>query len=120
MSQTIQPHGGTLIDLYVPEGARTAARRRASALPGWDLTPRQTCDLDLLMCGAFSPLTGFMSEADYARVRDEMRLADGTLWPMPITLDVPVELAAKAVAAGGLALRDAEGVTLAILEAPAS
>ncbi|HET7844043.1 MAG TPA: sulfate adenylyltransferase, partial [Xanthomonadales bacterium] len=120
MSQTIQPHGGTLIDLFVPDGARTGARRRASALPAWDLTPRQSCDLDLLMCGAFSPLTGFMSEADYARVRDEMRLADGMLWPMPITLDVPAELAAKAVAAGGLALRDAEGVTLAILEAPAS
>jgi len=120
MSPTIQPHGGTLIDLFVAETALAETRRRASALPGWDLTPRQVCDLDLLMCGAFSPLTGFMDERDHASVRDDMRLADGTLWPMPITLDVPAELAAKAVAAGGLALRDAEGVTLAILEAPTS
>ena len=120
MTQTNQPHGGTLIDLFVPEAQRAEARRRASTLPGLDLTPRQTCDLDLLMCGAFSPLTGFMGEADYAGVRDGMRLANGTLWPMPITLDVPAELAAKAVAAGGLALRDAEGVALAILESPAA
>jgi sulfate adenylyltransferase len=120
MSQTIQPHGGTLIDLFVAEGRRAETRRRAAGLPGWDLTARQACDLDLLMCGAFSPLTGFLGESDYERVRDEMRLADGTLWPMPVTLDVPAELAAKAVAAGGLALRDAEGVTLAILEAPAA
>jgi sulfate adenylyltransferase len=118
MSLSIQPHGGPLIDLFVAESERAATRRRAVNLPGWDLTPRQACDLDLLMCGAFSPLTGFLGEHAYVRVRDQMRLEDGTLWPMPVTLDVPAEVAAKAVAAGGLALRDAEGVTLAILEAP--
>ena len=57
-------------------------------MPDWDLTARQICDIELLLNGAFSPLTGFMSQADYDSVLSDMRLADGTLWPMPITLDV--------------------------------
>ncbi|MEO8672852.1 MAG: bifunctional sulfate adenylyltransferase/adenylylsulfate kinase [Tahibacter sp.] len=116
MSQLIAPHGGSLVDLLVPEAERAALKRSASGLPAWDLTPRQLCDVELLITGAFSPLTGFMRRADHERVCREMRLADGTLWPMPITLDVSADFAAKLGDAKQIALRDPEGVTLAILD----
>jgi sulfate adenylyltransferase len=118
MNALSMPHGGVLKDLTVPEAERPALRASAALLPSWDLSPRQTCDLELLLNGGFSPLEGFLRRSDYERVCREMRLADGTLWPMPITLDVADDVAAQAVAAGGLALRDAEGVTLAVLDAP--
>ena len=85
------------------------------AWPSWDLTPRQICDLELLLNGGFSPLRGFMSRADHETVVREMRLADGTLWPIPITLDVPDELAERVPAGSWLSLRDPEGVMLAAL-----
>ena len=84
-------------------------------LPSFSLQPRHLCDLELLLNGGFSPLRGFMGQADYERVCAEMRLADGTLWPMPITLDVDPNTAEAAQAAGRLALRDVEGVMLAVL-----
>ncbi len=65
----------------------------AGNLPSWDLTPRQVCDLELLMNGGFYPLKGFLTEADYNGVVENMRTADGTLWPMPITLDVSEKFA---------------------------
>ncbi|MDP8978083.1 MAG: bifunctional sulfate adenylyltransferase/adenylylsulfate kinase [Actinomycetota bacterium] len=83
--------------------------------PSWDLTDRQQCDLELLFTGGFSPLRGFMNRADYLSVRDEMRLADGTLWPIPVTLDVPEAIASNLVRGSTLALRDPEGVMLAAL-----
>jgi sulfate adenylyltransferase len=83
--------------------------------PSWDLTPRQLCDLELLLSGGFSPLRGFMGRADYASVCAEMRLADGTLWPIPIVLDVPEEVAATLEPGGMLALRDPEGMMIAAL-----
>ena len=111
----IAPHGGTLVDLVVdPE--RAAELKSASAdWPSWDLTPRQTCDLELLLNGGFSPLRSFLGQADYESVRDHMRLTDGTLWPMPICLDVPEALATSLSPGDILALRDAEGVMLAAL-----
>jgi sulfate adenylyltransferase len=111
----IHPHGGTLVDLLV-SGDCAAERKAASRdWPSWDLTARQLCDLELLLNGAFSPLTGFMTRGDYERVRDEMRLTDGTLWPIPITLDVPEELARQLEPGMRIALRDHEGVMLAAL-----
>src|SRR5690349_20813654 len=95
MPSLIAPHGGTLKDLYLAADARAAAKRESATLPSLDLNPRQSCDVELLLNGAFSPLEGFMGRADYERVRDEMRLADGTLWPMPITLDVSDAFAAS-------------------------
>ncbi len=56
--------------------------------PSWDLTDRQLCDLELILNGGFSPLSGFLTGADYELVLADMRLADGSLWPMPVTLDV--------------------------------
>jgi sulfate adenylyltransferase len=118
MAALIAPHGGALIELLVPESERTYWRDTAAELPSWDLSTRQLCDLELLLDGGFSPLDGFIGAADHARVCAEMRLVSGLLWPIPITLDVPADLAERAVAARGLVLRDAEGVALAILESP--
>jgi sulfate adenylyltransferase len=81
--------------------------------PSWDLTPRQECDLELLLCGGFSPLTGFMNKADFDSVCDTMRLADGTLWPVPVTLDVTEEVAESLKVGSTLGLRDPEGLLLA-------
>ena len=111
----IAPHGGELIDPIVSDDRATELRDSSRDWPSWDLTPRQLCDLELLMSDAFSPLTGFMGKADYDRCVSEMRLADGTLWPIPITLDVTEEAAAAISQGTRIALRDAEGVMLAVL-----
>ena len=111
-----EPHGGQLKELYLTESEAEAEQSRAGDYPSWDLSARQLCDLDLLTNGAYSPLEGFQSEEDYDSVCREMRLVDGTLWPMPITLDVN-EAFAESVSAGmRIALRDPEGVLLATME----
>ena len=102
-------------ELYVSADSAAKLKVEAADLPSWDLTQRQTCDLELLINGAFSPLKGFLSEADYDRVVKEMRLADGTLWPMPITLDVSEAFADTIEPGQDIALRDQEGVILAIM-----
>ncbi|HEB96224.1 MAG TPA: bifunctional sulfate adenylyltransferase/adenylylsulfate kinase [Sedimenticola thiotaurini] len=79
------------------------------------LSKRQLCDLELLMNGGFSPLTGFMGQAEYDAVLDTMKLPDGRLWPMPITLDVPAEFADGIEPGEQIALRDAEGFMPAVL-----
>ncbi len=71
-------------ELYVSPESAQKLRLAAAGLKSHDLSPRQICDLELLMNGGFFPLRGFMGEADYNGVVDGMRLADGTLWPMPI------------------------------------
>jgi len=117
MSQLIAPHGGRLVNLHVVQAAdRVALKREAAHLPAWDLSARQTCDLDMLLSGAFSPLEGFMTRADYDSVCREMRLASAVLWPIPITRDVTREFADKLGDAKRVALRDQEGVTLAVLD----
>ena len=114
-SNLIQPHGGQLTDLMVDDATAEELKAESRDLPSFTLQPRHMCDLELLLNGGFSPLPGFMGQADYERVCSEMRLADGTLWPMPITLDVDGDTAEAAQAAGQLALRDVEGVMLAVL-----
>ena len=102
-------------ELYVSYESAQKLKIEAGSLPSWDLTQRQVCDLELLMNGGFFPLKGFQSEADYDSVVANMRTADGTLWPMPITLDVNETFADKVAPGQDIALRDAEGVILAIL-----
>ena len=114
-SHLTSPHGGELVDLILPDASKKALQAASKDFPSWDLTPRQLCDLELLLNGGFSPLRGFMKKADYESVCKKMRLADGTVWPMPITLDLPEEFAGKLSVGGKLALRDAEGVMLAVL-----
>jgi len=109
------PNLAPIPELYVSYDSAQKLKHEAGALPSWDLTARQVCDLELLMNGGFFPLKGFMGQADYDGVVANMRLADGTLFPMPITLDVSEGFAEKVEPGKDIALRDAEGVILAIL-----
>jgi sulfate adenylyltransferase len=109
------PHGGTLVDLIVGPDRAASVKAASRDWPSWDLTPRQTCDLELLLSGGFSPLTGFMGKADYESVCASMRLTSGAVWTMPITLDVTEELAGRLTRGSQLVLRDVEGVMLAVL-----
>ncbi len=111
----ISPHGGVLVDLLVNETRVAELDAEVANLPKWILTPRQLCDIEQLLTGAFSPLTGFLGREDYESVRDDMRLADGTLWPLPITLDLPSEPATSLSAGDRLALMHPEGVLIAVL-----
>ncbi|PWG64138.1 bifunctional sulfate adenylyltransferase/adenylylsulfate kinase [Sediminicurvatus halobius] len=115
MTDLIAPHGGTLVELQLPAEEAEAEKARAAEYPSWDLTERQLCDLELLLNGGFSPLTGFLGRADYERVVQEMRLTDGTLWPIPVTLDVSEAFAGTLAPGSRVALRDPEGVVLAVL-----
>ena len=83
-----EPHGGTLVSLMANAARAKKLRTESQNWVSLDLTQRQLCDLELLLNGGFSPLTGFMNQADYQSVCKDMRLADGTVWPMPINLDV--------------------------------
>jgi sulfate adenylyltransferase len=115
-SHGIAPHGGELINLIVEPGRAAELKGHSKEWPSWDLTARQVCDVELLLSGGFSPLRGFMNRADFEGVCQDMRLSSGTLWPMPITLDVTEEFA-KSLKPGSskVALRDGEGVMLAVL-----
>ncbi|HSW93262.1 MAG TPA: bifunctional sulfate adenylyltransferase/adenylylsulfate kinase [Gammaproteobacteria bacterium] len=83
--------------------------------PKWILTPRQRCDLDLLLIGGFSPLTGFLTEQDYHSVLSNLRLASGSLWPMPITLDVNETFADSIEPGQRIGLYDADNTLLAMM-----
>jgi len=115
MDHLVRPHGGTLTQLLVPDQRAEELRQESRDWKSWDLTERQLCDLELLLNGAFSPLTGFHGRADYEAVRDDMRLSDGTLWPIPITLDVSEQFADSIALGDPISLRDPEGVMLAVL-----
>src|SRR5918996_1550039 len=84
----ITPYGGRLVNLLVSEEEGKELVAKASRFPSIQLSPRSLCDLELLAVGAFSPLDRFMGKEDYDRVLAEMRLEDGTLFPIPITLPV--------------------------------
>ncbi|RMH46109.1 MAG: bifunctional sulfate adenylyltransferase/adenylylsulfate kinase [Alphaproteobacteria bacterium] len=109
------PNVQPIPELYVSWESAAKLKHEASELPSWDLSPRQLCDIELLMNGGFNPLKGFLSQADYESVVERMRLADGALWPMPITLDVSEAFAATVEPGQDIALRDPEGVILAIM-----
>ena len=87
----ISPYGGKLVDLMVTGEERADLIKLAGTYPTIRLTPRQNHDLELLAVGAFSPLDRFMGQADYSAVINNMRLADGTVWPVPITLNIEKE-----------------------------
>lgn len=108
MSKLVPPHGGRLNLLLVEGEERTEQKERAKSMPQVRLSSRETSDLIMMAIGAFSPLAGFMGEDDYTRVVQDMRLADGTLWPIPITLSVTKEEADSFSIGSEIALIDDE------------
>ena len=82
------PYGGELVDLLAKGKEHEALLAEANTLPSLQISDRSVHDLELLATGAFSPLRTFMGQADYEGVLKDMRLANGTLWPIPITLPV--------------------------------
>ena len=113
MSELISPYQTPLVDLTVKEPELEELRAYASKLPSLQLSARSVCDLELLAIGAFTPLHRFMGKADYQRVLDDMRLANGVLFPIPITL--PVDEQQPISLNRDVALRDARNELLAIL-----
>jgi sulfate adenylyltransferase len=95
MANLIPPYGGTLVDLTVSQEERESLFAKAKELPSIQLTDRSLCDVELLATGAFSPLDQFMGAEDYRRVIAEMRLQNGALFPIPITLSIANETAVK-------------------------
>lgn len=116
-SSLIQPHGGRLVDLMAAPERAAELQAESIQLPSVTLNDRQLCDLELLLTGGFSPLEGYMGKDDYESVLENMHLSDGTLWPMPITLDVSEEFAGTVKEGDGILLRDKEGFPLAVLTA---
>ena len=103
-------------ELFAPTKDLKKLKIEAANLVSWDLTQRQCCDLELLMNGGFYPLNGFLNEKDYFSVLENMRMADNSLWPIPINLDVSRIFAKDLKINQKISLRDPEGVILAILE----
>ena len=91
LNKMIKPHGGNLINCYCNNDEIEQYKSDAINYKSYILTDRQLCDLELILNGAFSPLNSFMSQDDYNSVLDKNRLSDGTIWPIPITLDVSTE-----------------------------
>ncbi|MGP1347321.1 MAG: sulfate adenylyltransferase [Phycisphaerales bacterium] len=113
MSGLIAPHGGSLVNRVAEGAAAEKLRAEAASLPSITLSAKQSCDLEMIGIGAFSPLSGFMGREDFERVCKEMRLADGTVWPIPILLAVDK---AKAPGVGSrVALKAPNGVLQGIL-----
>ena len=111
----IAPHGGTLVDRVLRGVLREAALERAGSLKKVNLTPTAASDLELIAVGAFSPLTGFMTRADYESVVEDMRLSNGLVWSMPITLPVSREAADEVGEGEEIALVEGERI-LGIME----
>ena len=110
-SNVIAPHGGELIDRTVSGDEAAALAAEAASLPRVRMSDKQTADLDMIASGALSPLTGFMTRADYDASVEDMHLANGLPWAMPVTLSV-----SDAPAADRVALESAEGELLAVLD----
>jgi sulfate adenylyltransferase len=110
----IPPYGGTLVDLTVAGEEREELLRRAHGLPAIQLSPRSLCDLELLATGALSPLDRFMGATDYRSVLESMRRADGTVFPIPITL--PAALPPGAGPGSEIALRSPNNQVMALMQ----
>jgi sulfate adenylyltransferase len=108
-TRLVAPHGGTLVDRLLPADAAEALAARAPSLVTLVLDPREAADLELIATGAASPLTGFLGSEDYESVLEHLRLADGTVWPLPFTLAVDDERRARLEPGQEAALRDASG-----------
>ncbi|MCP3678580.1 MAG: adenylyltransferase, partial [Deltaproteobacteria bacterium] len=115
MNNNLEAHGGKLINLMVDGERAEALKTESKDFPSHSLSKRQLCDLELLLTGGFSPLSGFLGRDAYDSVVEKMRLPDGTLWPIPIVLDVPSSFAERLEPGQKIALRDPEGFMPAVL-----
>jgi sulfate adenylyltransferase len=111
----IEAHGGKLVNRVASTQEADAIRSRLSGLAGVRLSDRQLSDLEMIAIGGFSPLDGFMGSADYRGVVNDMHLASGLPWSMPITLAVTAEQAAGLSEGSELALLNPEGEAVAVL-----
>src|SRR5690348_9275395 len=114
--EMIEPHGGRLVNRLVTGQKAAELEAGALALPVIQLSPFEVSDLEMLAIGAFSPLEGFMGRADYTRVINDKRLANGLPWTLPVTLALNKEKAESLKNASHVALADDTGTLLAILE----
>src|SRR5262245_2501564 len=112
-SNLISPCGGSLVDLVAPSEALAGLKIYAGYLPSLQISERAACDLEMLACGAFSPLDRFMGAADYQESIEEMRLSGGHIFPIPITL--PVERRDDLRLDRDIALRDSRNELLAVM-----
>src|SRR5260221_14596662 len=107
MPVLIPPHGGdSLKPLLLSGEALAAERKRASSLPRVRVSWRERGDLIMLGIGGFSPLDGFMTQADWKGTCDELRLANGVFWPIPITLSTNRQAAGSLKTGTEIALID--------------
>jgi len=95
MHGLIEPHGGILVDRVKTGDEASRLRQEAESLARVELSAKQSCDLEMIATGAFSPLTGFMGKADFESVCQDMKLASGDIWPIPILLSVEKAAAPK-------------------------
>ena len=96
--------------------AENKLKEECLSYPDWTLSDRQICDLELILNGGFEPLNGFLGKRDFESVINDLRLENGALWPIPITLDVSIEFAELLSNGDSITLKDKEGFSLAIME----
>jgi sulfate adenylyltransferase len=109
MSQSVAPHGGTLVNALVSGSEAETLKQKAATLPKITLDARELADLELIAIGAVSPIRGFLGQKDYASVLERMRLSDGTVWPLPLTLAVAEDVRPQLEVGKDAALYDAGG-----------
>jgi sulfate adenylyltransferase len=112
----IAPHGGTLVNRILKSDAAAKAAQEAKSLKSIPLSPREAFDLEMIAIGAFSPLSGFMGEKDFARVCKEMRLANGVVWPIPVILSPGDDVTGKISVGDRVALNDPKGRLLGVMQ----
>ena len=114
-SEIILPHGGELINCFANENELNNLRTEARDLSGITVTKRVLCDLEMIAIGAFSPLSGFTGKKDYESIIESMRLSNGLIWPIPITLQVNKEQYEKVKNQSKIALKDESDEIVAVL-----
>ena len=112
----IKPYGGTLQNLVIDDAQGEQLKSTSENYLSITLSNRQVCDLEMLVSGAYSPLTGFMDEATYESVVNQLTLLDGTVWPLPVIFDITEDISTQVSIGTPLALRDSEGFMLATME----
>lgn len=116
MKETIPAHGGELVNLLVNDKEKDSLLLKAAALPKIVLNEREVADLELIATGAFSPLKGFMTKTDYEQVVNQMRLANGLPWTIPVTLSLTADQADSIRSAEEVALVNQQGQVLAVMQ----